>query len=588
MKYFLTITFCSFLLLDTQEAKTQEKFWDESIIHQIHLQISNEEWEAMQPAHQRDTNNNNEDLEVKDEEQRKLHRSRFPWSQASITINGTRFNDIGIRYKGNASFNLMHGSLKRNLKIKLDWVKEKQNYFSIETLNFNAGGLDPSKLREALGYWVFRKAGLPAPMTTFAEITLTIPGQYDYEFLGLYTIVEQVNKVFLKEHFGSKSGLLMKPEGVASVEYHGDDWKFYPHLYRPDDEPTLEQSSRVIEFAKLVHLGNDKHFEDSINSFLNVDSFLHFIALNGLIANLDTILAMPQNYYLHLNKKTNKFLFFPWDLDISFAGWPLGGPPKDHMNLSLVHPHSSDEHILIDRLLATKSIRLKYDQIVQELVDEIFLNGDLYKKYESLEEIISSSREKDLKAIKDRNERAYPAPRGYQPPSIKLFIRERTESITRQMNKPKNGYVFQHKRPGARLGHLAKDKFGRGRLALHILIQGDLNQDGVISRRELRALLGGWFDEIEQTGDGKLEKENFVNNLPEAFFPNSGKPPGKIPELYVAEGLFSLSDSDGDGIAVKKSLISAFETYFKSRQIHEDAHLNEQSLRDVLRSLIKQ
>ena len=41
------------------------------------------------------------------------------------------------------------------------------------------------------------------------------------------------------------------------------------------------------------------------------------------------------------------------------------------------------------------------------------------------------------------------------------------------MNKPKNGYVFEHKRPGARLGHLAKDKFGRGRLALHMLIQGD-------------------------------------------------------------------------------------------------------------------
>ena len=32
------------------------------------------------------------------------------------------------------------------------------------------------------------------------------------------------------------------------------------------------------------------------------------------------------------------------------------------------------------------------------------------------------------------------------------------------------------------------------------------------------ALLSGWFDEIEKNGDGKLEKKNFVNNLPEAFF----------------------------------------------------------------------
>ena len=67
MKYILTITLYSFLLLDTQEAKAQEEFWDESIIHKIHLEISNEEWKAMQPDHQRDVNNNNEDLKAKDE-----------------------------------------------------------------------------------------------------------------------------------------------------------------------------------------------------------------------------------------------------------------------------------------------------------------------------------------------------------------------------------------------------------------------------------------------------------------------------------------------------------------------------------------
>ena len=34
-----------------------------------------------------------------------------------MTINGQRLNGIGVRYKGNASFNLMRGSLKRNMKI---------------------------------------------------------------------------------------------------------------------------------------------------------------------------------------------------------------------------------------------------------------------------------------------------------------------------------------------------------------------------------------------------------------------------------------------------------------------------------------
>ena len=137
-------------------------------------------------------------------EQRELHRSRFPWAEGSMTINGQHLNGIGVRYKGNASFNLMRGSLKRNMKIKLDWINKDQAYNSVETLNLNAGGLDPSKLRDAFSYWLFREAGLPAPRTTFAEMTLTIPGRYEKEHLGIYTIVEQVNKSFLKDRFGSK------------------------------------------------------------------------------------------------------------------------------------------------------------------------------------------------------------------------------------------------------------------------------------------------------------------------------------------------------------------------------------------------
>ena len=151
----------------------------------------------------------------------------------------------------------------------------------------------------------------------------------------------------------------MKPEGIASVEYHGDDWRFYAPLYRPDDQPSISQSRRVIEFAHLVNISDETQFRDSINSYLDIDGFLTFIAVNGLIVNLDTLLAMPQNYYLHLRRDTNKFVFFPWDLDISFAGWPLGGKPENQMQLSLAHPHSSDEHKLIDRLLSIESVKLK-------------------------------------------------------------------------------------------------------------------------------------------------------------------------------------------------------------------------------------
>lgn len=581
-------TFSSNYYVKANEAKSSETFWDHFKIHKFELEMSASEWESMEALNPNKGLAPHEKLRKPNGKLRQIHRARFPWADGSISINGQPLKDIGVRYKGNASFNLMSGSLKRNMKIKLDWSIKDQNYYSIETLNLNSGGLDPSKLRDAFGYLLFRQAGVSAPRTTFAEMTLTIPGVYEKEHLGVYTIVEQVNKSYLKDHFGSKKGLLMKPEGIASMEYHGDDWRFYKHLYRPDSDASIEQSNRVIEFARIVNLNNKKKFHDSIESYLDIDGFLRFIAVNALIVNLDTMLAMPQNYYLHLRKDNNKFVFFPWDLDISFAGWPLGGKPEDQMNLSISHPHSSEEHNLIDRLLSIKSIKIRYDNIINQLVDGIFSKEKLTKNLEKMESTILAAREKDLAAVETRNERGYPAPFGYKPPSIREFIDKRLASIKRQLKGVETGYIYKHGRPGGRLGHLAQGGFGRGRLAMHMLIQGDINQDKWLSKTELLTMLSGWFDSIDSEKSGKLNKNAFINGLPEAFYPNGRKPLGIIPEPYVADGLFLLADLDKDGKATKQSLISSFDQLLADTERNNNGKLNERSLMIGLRSLINQ
>jgi spore coat protein H len=484
----------------------------------------------------------------------------------------------------------MRGSLKRNLKIKLDWVKDDQSYNSVKTLNLNAGGLDPSKLRDALGYALFREAGVPAPRTTYAEVTLTVPGKYDKEHLGLYTIIEQVNNAFLKDRFKSDKGLLMKPEGVASVEYYGNEWKFYESLYRPDVEPLVSQSKRVVEFARLVNESSDKQFRSVINSYLDVDTFLRFIAVNALIVNLDTLLAMPQNYYIYLHPKSEKFVFFPWDLDISFAGWPLGGPPEKQMDLSLMHPHSSDEHSLIDRLFAIEAVKARYARIIEELVAGAFSKERMLKNVQRLESKIQEAIERDAAAIASRNERGYPAPLGYRPPGLRAFIAARMVSIKSQLDGDSTGYVFSHARRGGRLGRRGEEGFGRGRLASHMLSQGDSDKDGMLSREELVTLLKGWFDTMDGGKLGKLDKASFVNSLPDAFFPSSDagsrRPPEKIPESYVSEGLFSAADSDSDGSATKKSLIASFEKWFDSLDKSSRGKLDEKSLMTGLRNFI--
>jgi len=145
----------------------------------------------------------------------------------TATIDGKTYRGVGLSNKRNPSCALTRGRLKRNLKLKLDRTNGRQRHAGIRTFNLDSGGLDPSKLRDALSYGLFRAEGIPAPRTTFAEVTLTVTGEHDRERLGLYTLVEQVDKSFLKSHFGRKKGLLLEPQGIHSVDYLGEDWDAY-------------------------------------------------------------------------------------------------------------------------------------------------------------------------------------------------------------------------------------------------------------------------------------------------------------------------------------------------------------------------
>src|SRR5205085_11958201 len=124
--------------------------------------------------------------------------------------------------------------------------------------------------------------------TAFAEVTLTVPDQYDREYVGLYVLIEQVGGRFLKEHFKSSKGLLVKPEGLqGGLTYLGEDWKAYEDRYRPKGKADKKQQKRLIDFTRLVNKAGDEQFRKEIGSYLDVDQFLRFVAANALLANLD-------------------------------------------------------------------------------------------------------------------------------------------------------------------------------------------------------------------------------------------------------------------------------------------------------------
>ena len=180
--------------------------------------------------------------------------SSSPGRRGAVTAEGKTFKGVGIRYAGNASYMASAGGLKRSFFVDLDRA-DHAAFHGLHAMQLQSGALDPTKAREALAFALFREAGVPAPRTALAEVTLTVPGEHEKAYLGLYTLVEPVDRAFLKDRFGTDKGLLVKPQGLRGLDFLGDDWERYRGPYRPLAEPTPDEAKRLIEFVRLVQRG---------------------------------------------------------------------------------------------------------------------------------------------------------------------------------------------------------------------------------------------------------------------------------------------------------------------------------------------
>ena len=395
-----------------EKEKTSKDLFETTKVHEFHLEVEAKEYDKLParggmrfpgapPAPPKPA-------EKEEDKPADVHKGggfglEFPWVHGTFTAAGTAYKNVGLRYKGNASYMASTRSAKRNFKVALEHYEEEQRFQGLKTVNLNAGALDPTRAREALSYAVFRAAGVPAPRTSFARVTITVPGKYDKELLGLYTVVEQVDKSFLKSRFKKATGLLMKPERLRGLEYLGDDWDKYKDRYNPKHEPSKEEAKRFMDFLKLLNKGSDEEFRKEIAGYLDVDEFFRFVAVNAMVVNLDSFLMLGHNYYIYLNPDNDKIVFIPWDLDLSLASFGMAGSPEQQVDLSLTHPYPG-ENKLIDRLLAMPEMKEKYQKVLKDLSENCFSKENLLKDFDAIDKVVKEPIEQEKKAAAARKE----------------------------------------------------------------------------------------------------------------------------------------------------------------------------------------
>lgn len=285
---------------------------------------------------------------------------------AELRFDGRDFGQIAVRYKGNSSYRGARTDLKRSLKLQFAHGDTYHRFFGMREINLNNNAFDGSQLRETLAYEVFRAADVPAPRTAFARVYITVPGLHEHDYAGLFTVVEQVDQRFFEQRWGRKVGVLVKPEGLKGLPDLGNDWTGYEKPYSSKIKARPADAQRLIDFVQFVDHASSQQFASHLDDYLDVDEFLRFLAVEALIVNSDSPLAMNHNYYLTVHPDSNKVVWVPWDMNMAFGGFRRG-----ELDLSVFRPSAPGIFPLADRVLADPMLAQRYRHELQSLLDTV-------------------------------------------------------------------------------------------------------------------------------------------------------------------------------------------------------------------------
>lgn len=234
----------------------------------------------------------------------------------SVIINGTVLDSVGVKYKGNSSYNAE--AKKNSFTFDLDEFKDHV-YQGLTKYKLHNLYMDPSMIREPLAYKLLREY-MVAPRSNFAEVYVN--GAYH----GLYSNTEDVSKTFVSERFSSKkSNTFIKcsppitpgPNVKANLRYLGEDSSLYENYYE------MESDTGWNELVRITDVMSNR--PESIDSFLNLDAALWMLAFDHGTLNLDSYIgAFSQNYFLY-RENNGQYTPICWDMNMSFGGFPFIG-----------------------------------------------------------------------------------------------------------------------------------------------------------------------------------------------------------------------------------------------------------------------
>jgi spore coat protein CotH len=323
----LRILLC-LLLAGPAAAQTAADLFDPSLLNDVRLTMKADDWQTLKDHYLEDT----------------YYRADFHW-------RGTTTPIVGVRSRGSGSRN----PHKPGLKIGFDQYLD-QRPFGLKSIVLANGIQDPAMLKQRLGLLMYARIGLPSPRVVHVRLFV------NDDYIGLYQLIEPIDKVFLARVYGSDANGKVENAGYL-YEYHwkadyawdylGPDLQSYAELFEPkshETDPPALLYQPFVQFFRDLNDVPDSLFEPTLAGTIDLPEFVRFLAVENFIAEYDGFLGYwsANNFYVYRFQGRTLMQFLPWDKDEAFweRTWDIF--------------HNTDGNVLARRVLAMPSYRKLY------------------------------------------------------------------------------------------------------------------------------------------------------------------------------------------------------------------------------------
>ena len=242
------------------------------------------------------------------------------YTEAEACFEGRSLGTVGLRFKG--SYGTLYGCFdeqgnmicpRLSMKLKFDKYVERQRFFGLKRLVFNANRWDDTRMKERLAYDLYHAVGITAPRAAWAVVRV------NGKSYGLYGMVEQIDGRFTADRWPDH------PDGNVYKELWPTDTRSDALLSALRTNEEIGDVSDFEAFSTAFTEADEGDRLGVLGAFTDLDYWARYMAVDEAILSYDGVTYFwtdgaerhNHNYYFYADAPGH-FTIVPWDVESTF------------------------------------------------------------------------------------------------------------------------------------------------------------------------------------------------------------------------------------------------------------------------------